>query len=178
MGNINRVPLGLLSLLDSQTQGQAPATLVDTVQGNFDLAGLWFNAKGAETVQASAAAQIITGLSNVRVSVPEGEMWAVISASCKYFALDAVGAVSNVDLLHFPNQNAALFNALTLARTGPATPNFGGVTGIISAVANWSPGDPFYVRAGGYFGAYPSLGAPLIAGMLPEVSVLFYRLKI
>jgi hypothetical protein len=175
MGNINRVPLGLLSLLDSQTQGQAPATMLETVQSTYDMSALWLNARGLESIQATAVAQIASGQANLSINVPEGELWAVISASARAYPTDVAAVPCTVDLTFFPSQQTGV-NTITLA--GSTAVRSIAIGAIQSAVWNWNGSTPLYVRAGGRFGCFITYQFAPALGFLPEAAVLFYRLKI
>lgn len=173
-GNINRVPLGLMSLLDSQTQGQAPATMSETVVGGFDLGALWYNSRGLESLQAVSPAQTSSGQANVGINVPEGELWAVIHASARSYYNEGAATNQAIDLTFFPNQQTGV-NSISLASS--PTRNLGAGS-IGSAFWNWSGGYPLYARAGSRFGAFLSSQLSLSTGSIVEVAVLFYRLRI
>ncbi len=175
MGNINRVPLGLLSLLDSQTQGQAPSQMGETVQPVASLSGLWLNARGLETVFSFVTAQKLSGQVINAPVVPEGEIWAVVLASARAYATDVAPNLQSVELTFL---NAPLTtNTLTLASATPIAAPSGSV---VSASARWPTDTPFWCAAGSRFGAYFNnlTAAAFVVGSVVEVSAAFYRLRI
>jgi hypothetical protein len=175
MSAINRVPLGLLSLLDTQSQGVVPDELSRQVNAGFDMAGLWYNARGMERFTDVGTVQLVSGQSpDALITVPQGELWAVVSASSRMYSTDAVNFSQAATLTFAPNSQTGV-NTISLAES-PAKSL--ALNGISSAVANWSPSDPFYAPAGAQFGVYCVFAIAATAGSLPEVSVLFYRLKI
>lgn len=74
MGWINRLPRGLLSFLDTNTQGVNPAQLLETVTGNLDLEPFYRSLVRYEnlTVTAVGAAASTQAAS---VFVPIDELW-------------------------------------------------------------------------------------------------------
>lgn len=89
MGNINRVPKGLLSLLDSQTQGKNPDTMSDTVSPVYDMGPSWLLSKGYEIVTFSSAPVVAVGGYAQGFTVPDGELWAVYQVTTRVVNLDA-----------------------------------------------------------------------------------------
>ena len=176
MSTVNRVPLGLLSLLDTQSQGVVPDELSRVVSPGFDLGALWFNSRGLEIVQnASAVPQTAPGQSNLGVTVPEGELWAVVHASARAYANEGVASSQSTDLTFFPNTSAGV-NTVSLA-SGPTKSLFTG--GIFSSSWNSDGSAPMYCRSGSRFGAYLNTQSAFLAGgSFIEISVMFYRLKI
>jgi hypothetical protein len=77
MGSINRVPKGLLSILDSQTMGDNPGDMSPIVQASMDVTRNYLAAKGWESV--SAFATVVAGSASYTViaplTVPDGEFW-------------------------------------------------------------------------------------------------------
>lgn len=174
MGNINRVPLGLLSLLDSQTQGQAPSLMGDGVQAGAEMLPFWLNSKGIESIQAAAAIQAASGQSNLSINVPEGELWLVTHASARSYSGAAASELQQIQLTYFPTQQTGV-NSISLAQSISAGMTTGGV---LSCAVNYSTAEPFFARAGSRFGCYLSFTVPPATGSIPEIAVLFYRLKI
>lgn len=76
MGKLNKTPIGLLSLLESKTEGTNPSELGELVRPTVDLLPFWSTDLTAETFSGPFA-----GLdSEVGVLVPDGEVWLVQSA--------------------------------------------------------------------------------------------------
>ena len=76
MSVINRVPQGLLPLLDAKTLGRTPSEFSNTLQATLDLKQMYLDDIPLETVQATAAGANALG-AFARVTVPDGELWAV-----------------------------------------------------------------------------------------------------
>jgi hypothetical protein len=175
MGNINRVPLGLLSLLDTQAQGQAPANLLDSVQSGLDLTGLWFNSKGQEQISDAGTIQLVSGQSaNASQTVPEGELWAVVCASARVYATDAAPTAHTVQVTYLPRPGVGA-NTITLAQSPGSLLT---LNGVLAASVVFPSTTPFYAPAGSTFGVYMSVQAALALGSIPEISLIIYRLKI
>jgi hypothetical protein len=84
---IGRVPLGLLSLLDSKANGVNPNGLMEDVRGTLDLVDM-FGLYKRETLAATVSGGTIqatgwvgSGLSGTML-VPPGQVWRVLSISC------------------------------------------------------------------------------------------------
>jgi hypothetical protein len=78
MALINRVPSGLLGLLDLKAQGENPAQLAAHVQATIDLRDFYALATRGTISQAST----LTALGNtagifLNLTVPQGELWLV-----------------------------------------------------------------------------------------------------
>lgn len=90
MGVVNRTTRGLLSLLDSQTQGVVPSSLGEVIAPTMDVTRFIEAGKGFEYLQstafAAAAGPVFTQ------TVPAGEMWMVYDVALEAFAREAVGA--------------------------------------------------------------------------------------
>lgn len=93
--DINRVPLGLLSLLDIQSQGSYPADLQATVQAGIDITHLYLAAKRQELVQVGGGVSTTLGGQSGFVVVPQGELWLVRMAHVDVVGLDS-SQISNV----------------------------------------------------------------------------------
>lgn len=176
MSTVNRVPLGLLSLLDTQSQGVVPDELSRVVSPGFDLGALWFNSRGLEIIQSSSAVpQTAPGQSNLGVTVPEGELWAVVHASARAYSNEGVASNQSVDLTFFPN-TAGGVNTVSIA-IGPTKSLFTG--SIYSAVWTSEGSSPMYCRSGSRFGCFLNLQSAFLAtGSFIEIAVMFYRLRI
>ena len=88
--DINRIPFGLLSLLDIQNQGGYPADLQSTVQANIDLTQLYMAGKRQELIQVGGGiTNVVGGLGNF-VVVPDGEVWLIRLAGVQVQSLETV----------------------------------------------------------------------------------------
>lgn len=80
MGMINRVPKGLLGVLDAKTLGRTPEDLAPVVTGVMDLTAYYENDIPQTIVSASDAAVAAVG-DFAPITVPEGELWLVYAVS-------------------------------------------------------------------------------------------------
>lgn len=87
MGNVNRYPVGLLSLLDTQTQGVAPDTLGQTIQAVIEMSP-WHMASQGVVSSVTSETLLALGIGS-GITVPDNEMWWLIAASVEAFSLDA-----------------------------------------------------------------------------------------
>ncbi|AXH78740.1 MAG: hypothetical protein [Circular genetic element sp.] len=93
MGNINRQARGLLSLLDSQTQGKTPDELAPIVQPTLNMYPYLLGGKGYSYAQAIATVTTTDpAVAASVITVPAGEQWAVRYQSVIANADDAVAA--------------------------------------------------------------------------------------
>ena len=79
MGAINRVPSGLLSLLDGQNLGDNPSEIAGTIIPQIDLFHFFMASKGLESVTASQ--NFVAGGFGAYavITVPPGELWVMES---------------------------------------------------------------------------------------------------
>ena len=74
MGAINKIPLGLLNMLGSQTGGKNPFDLAEIVRPTVDLTSFYH----AQALKTSAVSLVYTAVGdNVQMEVPAGEAWFV-----------------------------------------------------------------------------------------------------
>lgn len=88
MGTLNRVPRGLLSLLDSQVQGRNPSEVLESIAPGLEMLKFMTAAKGHVVQQASLTVTGAPGAGSA-ISVPQGELWLVHLAAVEIVALDA-----------------------------------------------------------------------------------------
>lgn len=81
MGAINRVPRGLLPLLDAKTMGQTPPDLASVVQPTLELFELYAADIPFEVTAATDTSTPVAGGLLAPVTVPAGEVWLVYGAS-------------------------------------------------------------------------------------------------
>lgn len=75
MGNVNRYPRGLVSLLSLNSSGAAPDVLGAGVQAVVDLEKFWVQNQLERLVAVNAA--VVPNSSNILFTVPAGEFWYV-----------------------------------------------------------------------------------------------------
>lgn len=118
---INRVPKGLLGLLDLKTQGDNPAQMVPQVQPTLDLRD--FYAQGTRDTLSSAIAVGALGLfTPPALVVPQGEEWLLYGMSAVMSAPPiAVGATLALSIGVAPAEAASRFVAMeNMDRVGVA----------------------------------------------------------
>lgn len=76
MGAINKIPLGLLNMLGSQTGGKNPFDLAEVVRPTVDLTP-FYHAQAFKTTAVSLAYAAVGD--NVQMEVPAGESWFLYS---------------------------------------------------------------------------------------------------
>jgi hypothetical protein len=78
MGAINRVPAGLLSLLDGQNLGDNPGEIADVISPTIDLWHFFLASKGLEQVVAQEVIGPASPAGPYAVlTVPVGELWVI-----------------------------------------------------------------------------------------------------
>jgi len=87
VGIVNRTTAGLLSLLDSQTQGDTPSNLGDVIAPTVDTTGFLLASARYEQLFLSPAAVTVLGEYN-QFTVPSGQVWAILCAGCQWFTAD------------------------------------------------------------------------------------------
>lgn len=88
MGIVNRYAKGLLSILDSQTQGDTPSSMGDVIAPTFDISEYLLASKGYEFKQTTS---IFVALGQVvEAPVPAGEMWWLRSLHLEVMQREAI----------------------------------------------------------------------------------------
>jgi len=171
---INRVPSGLLSLLDTQTQGQNPNLLNSTVQGNFPLENYYCINKGLETVFLEGANMVAVGISADPVIIPEGELWAIYNITGILESAEAIGATVRFSV----GLQLSSIDAFVVVHSGYANGmNF--VTGSFGKIG-CTFSTPLLMRSPTRFALSIdyAVAAPVAAGYTPSIAVTIARLKI
>jgi len=88
MGVINRTARGLLSLLDSQTQGVVPSSLGEVIAPTLDMAPYLAGAKGFELVENASNGTTIGEFGTI--TIPAGQSWLLYGICSTAIALDTV----------------------------------------------------------------------------------------
>lgn len=81
-GNIQRVPRGLLGLLDMKTSGQTPPQLGDLVQPQIDLLQMYLLQFPLQN-ETDSTLNITTPVTYSAIQVPDNVMWFVYGASAE-----------------------------------------------------------------------------------------------
>ena len=93
MGNINRVPAGLQGLLDNQTLGRNPDTLLGDVRPTVSLDPL-FLVNTVLKIANNTATSITTKDNVAGVSVPAGAIWWILGVSSRITLASGTGAAT------------------------------------------------------------------------------------
>lgn len=143
---INRVPRGLLGLLDSKAAGQNPALLLDEVQGGVELTDLYaLNTRGTVSQASSLTAAGVTAGIFTSLIVPDGEIW-LVKAVTAHLSAPPLGAAATLQIkAGFITSESARFNGLTELSPSIAT---GGDVCVAWSGSIWlMPGDQPQVYA-------------------------------
>jgi len=104
MGQINRVPRGLLGLLDAKTGGRTPPETTGVLSPVIDLTPNYLADIPFEIAQASSPAAALTPGTNYGiVTVPAGELWYVYQVSAQIIANGAGDALDCFPVLVAPS---------------------------------------------------------------------------
>lgn len=98
MGNINRVPSGLLGLLDGQVLGKNPDELLGTIQSGLDLTEL-FLANTTLKAATSTAGSVMSASTVAPVEVPVGEIWFIVAGGV---TLTRNGGTGSIECMFYP----------------------------------------------------------------------------
>ena len=131
MGRINRVPLGLLDLLQSKTDGVNPGDLSEVVVGTIDLGEFYFSERIAHEFFQYTSAAIDD---NNSITVPAGENWILWAIDVTYIngVLTDVQDVG-VALERFPSAPSVL-QAVDIFNTGDMVTTVAGQTSTRSEI--------------------------------------------
>lgn len=142
MSQINRPPIGLQSLLGSKNFGQNPSDLSQQVLPTVDLFPFW----ATQQLRFAKEEQTTAGGDNapvVSIQVPEGETWAVISAT-----MERKLTLSTTNI----GMNIAIDDGLTGANwftvAAMDEPLVVTMTNIDRVFVNWTPPILFWLPSG------------------------------
>ncbi len=111
---INRVPRGLLGILDSKAAGQNPSLLLDEVQGGVDLTELYALNTRATVSQASTLTGLgLTAGVYANLIVPDGELWLLKGLTAHLSAPPLGAAATLAGAVGYITQESARFIALS-----------------------------------------------------------------
>lgn len=171
-GDINRVPWGLLSLLDTQTQGVVPSILGDQVSGTIDLTALYFASKRPRQSIAMTSSSTVGYLTAATITVPEGYLWVVINASVAALHNEAGAAAPGVNI-GAELSGGAGFRALL----GPDYGRSVGAGGTIANAYTFTP--PIMAVAGSTFVPYyPGATGAILTNIDFTIYLTYYELKV
>lgn len=171
MGNVNRVPLGLLSLLDTQTQGQTPSNLQETIQATLNLEDFWLSNKGVDQQFANRVLAAVGQQTTASdLTVPEGELWLVSSISADFINLDAQQIRGSCGYRISPTAEYTALATTGLAGASAAANQ-------LSTAALWL-NRRMFARSGTSFQARFDWAAAVVLGVDALVMVNFVRLKV
>jgi hypothetical protein len=114
---INRVPFGFLSLLDSQNMGRNPSVLGDGVQATVEMRPFWV--QDAQRV-AHGAASVVSPNESAILTVPQNEVWDLLNiGGIASPAINATATLRFALKLETKSTTAASGRADALLATGP-----------------------------------------------------------
>lgn len=164
MAVINRVPTGLLGLLQAKTLGQTPPDIANFVQGSLDMLRLYLTnipVKKANITQTGITAPAYAG----EVDVPSGELWAVLAAGSQIIPDGTTTPTGNwrfgtVARTPWTNQTIPLKTVETnMAFIGPF--DIMQITQVFPEIMFFSPGTRFETRV--FSGDFSSAGTGITA---------------
>lgn len=170
MGTINRIPRGLLSLLDSQTQGQNPDSMGDVIAPVTDLGDLLASAKGTSTEQNTASNVLVISAGQAPIVVPQGEIWLVRLATAQVFSLESgLNAACNLAFQASTTQSRLILSSVNVT-------NVANTGAYVSAPAVFTR--PFVASGGNVFTAeLPNIIGLPVLGFQLVCTVNFIRLQ-
>lgn len=122
MALINRVPQGLLGLLDLKAQGENPAQLGPVVQGTLELRDLFALAQRGAVSQASTVTGLgVTAATFLNLIVPQGELWIVYGMTASLSAPPLGAGATAAYQVGFVDNGIGRFNALGIPSPTYAT---------------------------------------------------------
>ena len=146
MGTINRVPRGLLGLLDAKTGGRTPPDTTGVLSPVIDLTPNYLSDIPFEVAQTAAvvsAAQTVVAL----VTVPAGELWYCYVIASEFIATASAQILNGVVVLRPPSGTLSV--ALTdrfITPSGMLTTGAGD-----SVTSSWTSATPFLAGPGTVF---------------------------
>jgi len=146
---INRVATGLLSLLDTKSQGVTPPAIEESVRPTMELGELYASNLGYETVVGQTVTVGIAAIGfHAPVTVPAGELWRVRGIALNTFNLLVGTYAFGIAIQTIPG--AVPSSIFRVQDIGPAL----AVTAAITLTGRAITFDtPFYFKSGVEFGA-------------------------
>ena len=172
MAVINRVPQGLLPLLDAKTGGNTPSDFSGVLSPGIDLTEFYAAdiPLEIENTQVAGSTQAPPGII-ADVTVPAGEQWLVYggSAICTY---SSTALSVRTQLVFRPASPLSAVVVLAVDVPGP----FSAVVGQTQSAA-WRPSRPWIVRSGSVFSTQVWTGTYGAGTGLFRTDILFRRLQ-
>ena len=116
MAVVNRVPRGLLGLLDAKTQGQTPADTTGVLSPVIDLTANYLADLVLETGQASSNATLVAGQNYGVVTVPDAELWYIYHVTSQIIADSSGDSLDCSPVLVTPSGVVPVFLCNSLSR--------------------------------------------------------------
>lgn len=161
-GEINRVPIGLLSLFDMKARGQNPRLLSEAVQAGLDIGRLILENE-RRLIRGTVSATAVGYAVFPQLTVPQGQLWVIHGFHVRSAALAAGTAINAGGVIQRVENASANTEALLIV------PVAGFAAGQAVYLGQAFP-DPYYARQGDVFGVAVSgliLGtAPTLIGLL------------
>lgn len=129
MGAVNRVTRGLLSLMDSQVQGDNPNDLSSSIIPTIQVEDFLRSSKGYDVVSTTTTVTTAPS-STVVTQVPSGETWQVACIALEFVALEAL-ATTWFPAIYFTRSGNAI--PLDAPSAGIGT----GVAGYVGSFTHW-----------------------------------------
>lgn len=173
---VNRLPFGLLSLIDSQNFGRNPIAMGDTVVPTLDL--YTFFTQDQQRVASSTANTIVTA-SVVSIVVPANEIWDIVAMSARgALPADATATIRyGISLVTKRNTTG---QATVFLATGPETqPVYDAISTGRQAMCVYSPPQRLFAYPGDLFSAEAiDVEAGGLATLNTTFNVMYRRLLI
>ena len=169
MGAINRVPSGLLSLLDGQNLGDNPSDMAGTIIPQIDLFHFFMASKGLESVTVSQNFAVNAFGAYAVITVPPGELWVMENFTVS-IQITATSQCNFAPVL-FPKTGA--IEGITLWSGGSLSTSALGPTFKQATLPNELFLNPGVQLACNFFDA-----SAVAAGGIASTTVLFQRLRV
>lgn len=173
MGNINRLPRGLLSYLDSQTQGENPDAMGSVVAPVLNIEPFYRSLVGYEHRYTGGAGFDVPPVLKT-LNVPSNEVWLVHSVSGCVYNLTGVNIVSVSYSVVSISENGMLYtDYLTLASGIRANLPDQGFHRIFSNFPS-----PYVAQPGGQISLCLDVNSSIVPGLQGHLTVCMNRLMI
>ena len=179
MTGINRPPLGLQDLLESQNFGANPRELLLEVRPTLDMLGLlkW---RGVSRQNSSNTG--VTAINqNTQVDIPNNEIWETLAFAVTVTNSNAAGARATVQhrlrLLTAEDAGGTGLLNLTVGRSAVPTILDATATTVNYGGEVWFPSGTFFGPGTGFQGLIADLDLNGGTSVTLRVDVLFYRYK-
>jgi len=155
MATINRVPQGLLSLLDAKTGGNTPPDTANNLQPVLEQLQFYLASIPMQAGQATGNTGGLDSITVASVEIPSGELWAVYGVSVQSLTVAGSGVVGITPTV-FTADLDGLPNVICHLQT-QATTN----TGLGQSISNGvSYAQPVFYGAGTIFRAFCGITSP------------------